>query len=273
MPEAIRSVSKDHPSKPSNRMLVLMYHAVHPTLELWNTQKAAGRWYAIVAEQFEAQMAYLAREGYNTVLLHEFLAGQAPERSVVLTFDDGHKTNLSVALPILQRYGFRAEFFANVSFIGQSNFMNWEQLGSLVEAGMSVQSHGLQHNPMTEYSHEELVHELRGSKEAIEENLGPKVKYFAAPGGFVDKRVCQEALAVGYEAVCNSEPGLARIGTTIKRVAVMHSTSQKSFEALVQRKSGPLFKMRAQRDLAKAAKAVFGMERYEAWKKTKLKTS
>ena len=55
----------------------------------------------------------------------------------------------------------------------------------------------------------------------------------------MDKRVCEEAIAVGYEAVCNSEPGLARMGTVIKRVAVMHSTSQKLFEALVQRKPGP----------------------------------
>ena len=121
------------------------------------------------------------------MLLHEFLAGRAPERSVVLTFDDGHKTNLSVALPILQRYGFRAEFFANVSFIGQSNFMTWEQLRSLRDAGMSVQSHGVQHDPMTEYSREELVQELRGSKEAIEGNLGSKV-IFCGPG-----RVCGQA--------------------------------------------------------------------------------
>ena len=250
-----------------------MYHAVHPTLELWKTQKPAGRWYAVVASQFEAQMDYLAREGYSTVLLHEFLAGQAPEKSVVLTFDDGHKTNLSIALPILQHHGFRAEFFANVSFVGQSNFMTWEQLRGLVEMGMSVQSHGLRHQPMTEYSRDELVQELRGSKEAIESKIGARVKYFAAPGGFVDRRVSQEAIGVGYEAVCNSEPGLARIGTIIKRVAIMHSTSQRQFEALVQRKAGPLFRMRAQRDLAKAAKAIFGMDRYEAWKKTKLKTS
>ena len=48
----------------SSRTLVLMYHAVHPTLDLWKTQKAAGRWYAVIASQFEAQMEYVAREGY-----------------------------------------------------------------------------------------------------------------------------------------------------------------------------------------------------------------
>jgi peptidoglycan/xylan/chitin deacetylase (PgdA/CDA1 family) len=250
-----------------------MYHAVHPSIEMWETQKPAGRWYAVVASQFEAQMDYLAREGYSTVLLQEFLSGQAPERSVVLTFDDGHKTNHSVVVPILRRYGFRAEFFANVSFVGQSNFMTWEQLRSLADVGMSVQSHGIKHNPMTRYSRDELIHELCGSREAIETHVGSKVKYFAAPGGFVDKRVCDEALAAGYEAVCNSEPGLAQMGTVIKRVAVMHSTSQRQFETLVQRKPGPLFRMRAQRELAKTAKALFGIERYEAWKKTKLKQS
>jgi peptidoglycan/xylan/chitin deacetylase (PgdA/CDA1 family) len=255
------------------RTLVLMYHAVHTTLEAWKKQEAADRWYAVTADQFHQQMEHLSRAGYATCLLGEFLAQKVPPKSVILTFDDGHESNFVVALPILQRFGLRAEFFVTVSHIGQSGFMTWEQLRRLHDAGMSVQSHGLHHRPLTDLPAEMLANELRTAKHSLEHNLGTAVKYLAVPGGFANRRVYREALAAGYEGVCNSEPGLARSGKIIARVAVMHSTSQTAFEGLVQRKFSVLLQMSAQRELAKAAKVFLGVQRYEALKRLRLSSS
>jgi len=84
---------------------VLMYHHVSPT---------SG---AITAspENFEAHIAWLAKHGYRSLSTAQFaayLAGQPiPEKSVLITFDDGYLDNWVYAHPILQRYGMRAVMF------------------------------------------------------------------------------------------------------------------------------------------------------------------
>ena len=149
--------------------------------------------------------------------------------------------------------------------------MTWEELKLLQEAGMSVQSHGLHHQPLTELNLDVLRDELRLSKELLEQHLGSAVNYFAIPGGFVDERVYTEILNAGYRAICNSEPGLASNGEVIARVPVMHSTSLVAFSDLANRKLTSLRRMSAQRRLAKAAKSLLGLRRYEALKHIKLR--
>jgi peptidoglycan/xylan/chitin deacetylase (PgdA/CDA1 family) len=256
-----------------SRTLVLTYHAVFATDERRAKQPAADRWYSLTAKQFEAQMEYLSRQGYTASLLQEFLAGQSPARSVVLTFDDGHESNLTVALPILQQFGFRADFFVTVANIGRPGFMNWRQLGLLLDAGMSVQSHGLHHRDLTGIREDMLADELRTAKDRLECNLARPVKYFAIPGGFADRGVYLAAREAGYEAICNSEPGLARTGEVIARVGVMHSTSQTAFQGLVQRRFFRLLQRRAQRKFGKIGKTLLGVRRYEALKRLRLSSS
>lgn len=257
---------------PASQALVVMYHAVQATKERWEEQDPADRWYAVTGEQFSEQMACLA-EKQETILFEEFLTGRVAEPCVVVTFDDGHESNFSVAFPILQRFNLRAEFFVTVSRVGQPGYMTWEQLAAMRNAGMSIQSHGFDHRPMTGLSDAELAEDLKSSREILERKLGKEVRYLAVPGGFVDKRVYAAALAAGYEAVCNSEPGLAHPGKIIPRVAIMHSTSLADFQKLLQAKRLTIMKSALRRAAAKAAKAVIGVERYEAIKQMGLRRS
>lgn len=253
-------------------ILVLMYHAVHATTDTWEEQAPADRWYAVTGEQFAEQMACLANQ-HETVLLEEFLAGRAAKSSVVVTFDDGHESNFSVAFPILQRFKLRAEFFVTVSRVGQPGYMTWGQLAEMRDAGMSIQSHGFDHRPMTGLSDAELAEDLKSSRDMLSHKLGREARYLALPGGFVDKRVYSAALSAGYEAVCNSEPGLARPAKIIPRVAIMHSTSRADFQRLLEAKRLTILKSSLRRAAAKAAKAVIGVERYEAMKQLGLRRS
>ncbi|KAA3612258.1 MAG: polysaccharide deacetylase [Calditrichaeota bacterium] len=65
---------------------------------------------------FEDQLLYLKKNSYRTLNGEEFfkiLKGkqELPERSVVLTFDDGLASLHSVAWPLLKKYGFQAVSF------------------------------------------------------------------------------------------------------------------------------------------------------------------
>ena len=93
---------------------VLMYHHVgpHPGTV------------TVSPETFEAQMAHLARAGYQTLsadVFLEFIEGrrQLSGRDVLITFDDGYLDNYVYAYPVLKRYGFKATIFAITSRIGE----------------------------------------------------------------------------------------------------------------------------------------------------------
>lgn len=102
------------------RIPVLMYHAVLPAAE--NPDPSNGS--IIHLEAFAEQMAYLHEEGYYTASLAEleqFVHGrlQLPEKTVVLTFDDGYENNVTHAYPILKKYHFRAAMFLIGSYVRQ----------------------------------------------------------------------------------------------------------------------------------------------------------
>jgi peptidoglycan/xylan/chitin deacetylase (PgdA/CDA1 family) len=85
---------------------------------------------------FHDQMRYVASSGFNCVSLQqlaEYIRNQRiPPRTVAITFDDGFYNNLSVAFPILVRYGIPATIFLAAGFIGSTR-LNWpEELAILL---------------------------------------------------------------------------------------------------------------------------------------------
>ena len=72
--------------------------------------------HSVEYECFEAQVRYLADNGYRTIgadEYHDILLGKAQpqQKTVVLTFDDGRGSLWSVAYPLLKKYGFNAISF------------------------------------------------------------------------------------------------------------------------------------------------------------------
>jgi peptidoglycan/xylan/chitin deacetylase (PgdA/CDA1 family) len=108
-------------------------------------------------ELFESQLAYLRANGYRTLTMAEFaaflkgdFAGRGP--SVLLTFDDGHKSWHRTAFPLLKKYGFTAVGFLVSSFIreeasGDSPWMSWQEVREIAEGGaMTFESHTAFHD-------------------------------------------------------------------------------------------------------------------------------
>ena len=71
----------------------------------------------------------------------------------IITFDDGNKSDIEVALPILKKYNIKAKFFPIINRIGLQDYMTWDDIQSLMDAGMQIGSHGLDHVTWTELSH------------------------------------------------------------------------------------------------------------------------
>src|SRR5262245_27066744 len=123
---------------------VLIYH------EIVTDDRPPGET-VIHLDRFRQQMAWLKSHGYRTLTLPELaavLAGAypAPERAVVLTFDDGWKSVLH-AVPVLEDYGFAASFWiiAGERGIGEP-YLEWADIVQLDRHPLfEVASHTLSH--------------------------------------------------------------------------------------------------------------------------------
>ena len=72
------------------------------------------------AENFDRQMRYLAQNFSVMPLLdavQRLRQGTLPHRACCITFDDGYADNLTVALPILEKYGLASTVFVATSYI------------------------------------------------------------------------------------------------------------------------------------------------------------
>src|SRR4051812_49284429 len=83
-------------------------------------------WFYVSRDTFIGFLSYLRESGWNVIDLQGFLTGLAapeslPERSVLITFDDGYRSMRTVALPLLQEFGFPAVLFVPSAFVGGQN--------------------------------------------------------------------------------------------------------------------------------------------------------
>lgn len=91
---------------------VITYHDVLPLVPENDKVNAS----VLSLAAFTSQMDYLHRNGYYTASLRELEeyvrgAGSLPEKTVVITFDDGYQSNYLYCYPVLKKYNFRAAIF------------------------------------------------------------------------------------------------------------------------------------------------------------------
>ena len=181
---------------------ILMYHYVDETPPAAGPQSAG---LTVSTAQFEAEMDYLAVNGFHPVTLEELyaaMAGQAPlpSKPVAITFDDGGRDNYTVAFPILQRHGFCATFFVITGVVGNRLCMDWSQLRTMCAAGMAIESHTVDHPDLRHLGAARLAEELTVSRVTLARELGEDARILSYPQGRYNETVMAAAAAAGYRA-------------------------------------------------------------------------
>ena len=112
-------------------ILVIMYHGVTAK----NYKPAA--WTQLPINIFEEQIKWLLKN-YTPVSLSHVVDAVAngsvlPDNSVLLTFDDGLKNNISVAYPVLEKYKFPAAIFLTVDLVDTEFFLWFDELYIIIK--------------------------------------------------------------------------------------------------------------------------------------------
>ncbi len=226
---------------------ILMYHGVSPA--------AARRFreFVVAPGRFEEQMAYLAEKGFRVCTVSELLElrsslGEPPSRVVALTFDDAFRELHTYAIPVLERFGFRATVFVPTAYIGGSS--SWlarigegdrplltaeelRELASMVEFG----AHSHTHAALDAVPLEAARTEVELSKRVLEETIGREVATFAYPFGYESPAVRRLVAGAGYASACRVGYAISPASEDVyglSRLPVAGNVSLESFAALVE---------------------------------------
>lgn len=210
----------------ATRIPALMYHRIGDHCSPWDAR------YSVTPGMFARQMAKLAGHGYQACSLADFLAWHAqgrtlPDKSLLITFDDGFCGVHDHALPVLRELGWAFTVFMVSDKMGapadwsrstgpgdrSHHLMNQRELEALLDAGASIQSHTATHIDLTTLTDAALSQELTRSRAALTALTGTPVRAIAYPFGRHDQRVIALARQAGYEAGFSVVPGFNRPAT------------------------------------------------------------
>lgn len=185
----------------TTKIPILTYHTIAPKPPHKESQLQLH--YRVTPEIFEQQMKYLADQNYQPITFdhlvrHVTYGDPVPEKSVVITFDDGWKNQYQYAVPLLKKYGFTATFFIVFDY-RTSGYMTWEELSDLVDSGFEIASHTKSHQKLSALTSQELLdQELLVSKTTLEEKLGITVTTIAYPYYSHNEHVRDAVAQAGY---------------------------------------------------------------------------
>jgi peptidoglycan/xylan/chitin deacetylase (PgdA/CDA1 family) len=206
-------------------------------------------------EDFVRQLNELQEAGFSACLPGEAVtpaqANGAPDRRIVLTFDDGFRNAMQNALEPLAQRKYRAVQFLVASCIGKLNewdlrdgevpepLMDHAQVVEWLRAGHRIGSHSLTHPRLTRLSLRDAQEEILGSKKRLEDAFGVPVEDFCYPYGDWNEAVRDLVREAGYRTACTTERGVNLPTTSaleLRRITVRHPT--RSLKALKARLMG-----------------------------------
>jgi len=168
---------------------------------------------AVSQAQFRSHLRWLARLGYKTLRLEEYpkqlRSAQPPAaKTFAITFDDGYEEVLTLALPVLQEFGFTATVFAvpgqlgghNAWDDGHARLLTVDQYRTLQQAGITIGGHTSSHVHLPQVDAATARSEITDSKKRLEDVLGRPITIFAYPYGESTPAVEALVREAGFEA-------------------------------------------------------------------------
>ena len=184
---------------------VLYYHSV---------RESADNEVTITPEMLRTQLKYIHDEGYVTLTLSELKAyilnnSPIPNKSILITFDDGYMDNYDNAFPILKDLNMVATIFCITSNLDGSYYLSKEAINEMSNYGIDIESHTVNHPKLNEMTYDEQLTELIDSKKTLESITGKKIDSIAYPFGDFNDDSIKAAKDAGYTLGFTTKRGLS----------------------------------------------------------------
>ncbi|HEX4138915.1 MAG TPA: polysaccharide deacetylase family protein [Candidatus Methylacidiphilales bacterium] len=215
LPASAPEEAAQPPTGSEASVIVLLYHQLVPA----GTHLSPKLQWTMQQDVFESEMKYIHDNGYHVVPMSDVLAfihhqKSLPAGSVCITFDDGYKSPIVLAKPILDKYGYPWTFFIYPQFIGDhptSSYRgaaSWSELLELQKEGVDIECHSMTHPILTKHGSKSpdqyaawLENETAGAKKILEQHMGKQIICFAYPYGEWNKQVQAAVIAAGFQDI------------------------------------------------------------------------
>lgn len=266
-PETAKEQTK--PAKEETKAFVLMYHHVVKDEETALLNDAT-----ITVGQLRDHLNALRQAGYHIIPMSDFVEMMeggtgVPEKSVVLTFDDGYESFYTLVYPLLKDMGMTASNFV----VGYSSdvynpeayaHMSWDQMKEMKKDGMSFYSHTYNLHHMHDTSKEgdpepaltsakymlnkernedaneyikRIKTDLSFMEKRLKGELGEQISLLALPYGYINEQVLTVGQELGIKLFFLTEEGINHAGQKkVYRINAgnPHITSEQLIERMGQ---------------------------------------
>ena len=131
-----------------------------------------------------------------------------PNKLVLMTFDDSTIDHYTIACPVLERYGGKANLFTTEmqespresGFSDKDKYMSWEQIKELHDRGHEIVNHSMHHNCLfTDVNEQTVIDEILGLEQKCAEYGIPKPTVVGYPRGSCNPRIERLMRELGYQ--------------------------------------------------------------------------
>ena len=187
-----------HPRVLSHRTAIpiLEYHviAIAPS-----TAPFPALW--VPPREFAEEMRYLDSHGYHVISLQQaydfWHGGDLPPRPIVVSFDDGYRSQYRSAMPILARHGWAGVLNLVVHNL-RSHELGPRRVRTMISRDWEVDSHTLTHPDLTGLGSDALRAQVGRSRTLLRRAFRIPVNFFCYPSGRFDAAVISAVRRAGY---------------------------------------------------------------------------
>lgn len=184
---------------------VLYYHSVNVN----STNEVI-----ITPELLKKHLSYIKNEGYISLTINDvqnYLINNEPipEKSILITFDDGYMDNYYNAFPILKELNLKATIFCITGSLDGKYYLSEDAIREMSDYGIDIQSHTVNHPHLNELSYDEQLTEMINSKKALEKITNKDVYAIAYPFGDFNDNTIKAAKEAGYTLGFTTKRGLS----------------------------------------------------------------
>lgn len=203
---------------------------------------------------FKRSIVKLHEYEYRTLSLIDVVeyllqAKSFPDKTLVITFDDGYVSVFDEAYPVLLEYGMSATIFLTVGERGASrlsdrlpsregqSMLSWGQIREMKKNGIDIGAHTVTDADLTSLPVEPVEEEIFESKSIIEDALGAPVNCFAYPYGRYDEG-SRKIVKLFLSCACTDLFGLVKRGCdpyTLSRIDAYYFRTDRLFDNIFSR--------------------------------------
>jgi len=242
LPSDVQKVLGAQTGKPevTLRVPIFMYHYVEYVADKGDTIRQSLN---ITPDTLTSQIETLKQAGYTFINTSDLTAAmngktKLPEKSIMLTFDDGYQDFYTDVFPILKQENVKAVEYVIADFLNRPNFMFTFQLQEIAKSPLvEIGAHTMDHVWLKGVSRETASFQIEQSRVELQKLTGTPINSFAYPFGALDQQAVDLVKEAGFTNSMSTVPGIVNTSDTkyfLYRLRPGYRTGQELVDFLKQ---------------------------------------